>query len=106
MRILSSLLLLIPAINVYSQRLLTIDEAIGTALKNNYDILLMKNDAQSAAVDYSYAYAAFLPMVDGTAGKIWNDNNQKQNFIDGRKRSANVNSSNITATVNLDWTLF
>jgi outer membrane protein TolC len=106
MRILSSLLLLIPAINVYSQRLLTIDEAIGTALKNNYDILLMKNDAQSAAVDYSYAYAAFLPMIDGTAGKIWNDNNQKQNFIDGRKRSANVNSSNVSATVNLDWTLF
>lgn len=106
MRLFSSISLILLSLNVLSQRVLTIEEAIGTALKNNYDILLVKNDAQSAAVDYSYAYAAFLPQINGTAGKVWNDNNQKQNFIDGRKRSANVNSSNISATVNLDWTLF
>lgn len=106
MRLLSSIVFLMASLNVLSQRVLTIEEAIGTALKNNYDILLVKNDAQSAAVDYSYAYAAFLPQLNGTAGKVWNDNNQKQNFIDGRKRSANVNSSNISATVNLNWTLF
>ena len=57
-------------------------------------------------MDYSYAYAAFLPQLNGTAGKVWNDNNQKQNFLDGRKRSANVNSSNVSANVNLEWTLF
>ena len=106
MRILSPIIFLLVSVNVHSQRVLTIEEAIGTALKNNYDILLVKNDAQSAALDFSYAYAAFLPQVNGTAGKVWNDNNQKQNFIDGRKRSANVNSSNVSATVNLNWTLF
>ncbi len=106
MRILSPIFFLLVSVNVHSQRVLTIEEAIGTALKNNYDILLVKNDAQSAALDFSYAYAAFLPQVNGTAGKVWNDNNQKQNFIDGRKRSANVNSSNVSATVNLNWTLF
>ena len=106
MKLLSSIVFILVSLNVLSQRLLTIEEAIGSALKNNYDILLVKNDAQSAAVDFSYAYAAFLPQLNGTAGKIWNDNNQKQNFIDGRKRSANVNSSNISATVNLNWTLF
>jgi outer membrane protein len=106
MRILSSIVLLTVSLNVYSQRVLTIEEAIGTAVKNNYDILLVKNDAQAAAVDYNYAYAAFLPQLNGTAGKVWNDNNQKQNFLDGRKRSANVNSSNVSAAVNLEWTLF
>lgn len=107
MRILSSLALLILVTNTYSQeKLLTIEDAIGTAVKNNYDILLVKNDAQSAAVDYSYAYAAFLPIIQGEAGRVWNDNNQRQNFQDGRKRSANVNSNNLTANVNLDWTLF
>lgn len=106
MRILSSIVLLTVSLNVYSQRILTVEEAIGTAVKNNYDILLVKNDAQSAVVDYSYAYAAFLPQLNGTAGKVWNDNNQKQNFLDGRKRSANVNSSNVSANVNLEWTLF
>src|SRR5215210_7756035 len=106
MKFLSSTVFLLLTLNVFSQTVLTIEEAIGTALKNNYDILLIKKDAQSAAVDYNYAYAAFLPQLNGTAGKVWNDNNQKQNFIDGRKRSANVNSSNVSATVNLDWTLF
>lgn len=106
MRILSPIIFLLVSVNIYSQRVLTIEEAIGTALRNNYDILLVKNDAQSAALDYNYAYAAFLPQLNGTAGKVWNDNNQKQNFIDGRKRSANVNSSNVSATVNLNWTLF
>jgi outer membrane protein len=106
MRILSSIVLLTVSLNLYSQRRLSIEEAIGTAVKNNYDILLVKNDAQSAAVDHSYAYAAFLPQLNGTAGKVWNDNNQKQNFLDGRKRSADVSSSNVTAAVNLEWTLF
>jgi outer membrane protein TolC len=106
MRVSISIIFLLLSAQVFSQRVLSIEEAIGTALKNNYDILLMKNQAQTSAVDYSYAYAAFLPQVNGTAGKIWNDNNQKQNFIDGRKRSANVNSSNLTAAVDLDWTLF
>lgn len=94
------------SVHAFSQRVLTIDEAIGTALKNNYDILLFKNRAQSSVVDYSYAYAAFLPQLNGTAGKVWNANNQRQNFIDGRKRSADVNSNNVTAAVDLDWTLF
>ena len=106
MRILSSALFLLVSVNIYSQRILTIEDAIGTALKNNYDILLLRNRAQSAAVDYSYAYAAFLPQLNASAGKVWNDNNSRQDFLDGRKRSANVNSSNVTANVNLDWTLF
>lgn len=106
MRILSSIVLLTVSLNVYSQRILSVEEVIGTVVKINYDILLVKNDAQSAVVDYSYAYAAFLPQLNGTAGKVWNDNNQKQNFLDGRKRSANVNSSNVSANVNLEWTLF
>ena len=81
MRILSSIVLLTVSLNVYSQRILTVEEAIGTAVKNNYDILLVKNDAQSAVVDYSYAYAAFLPQLNGTAGKVWNDNNPTDIFF-------------------------
>jgi outer membrane protein TolC len=105
MRILSLFLLFICS-SVFSQRILSIDEVIGTALKNNYDILLVKNEAEVSATDYSYADEALLPQINAAAGKIWNDNNQKQNFIDGRKRKANVNSSNLTAAVNLEWTLF
>jgi outer membrane protein TolC len=106
MRIFKLLVLLCSFIPAYAQKVLSIEEAIGTALKNNYDILLVKNESESFAVDYRYANAGFLPQLNGEAGTVWNDNNQRQNFTDGRKRSANVNSRNISAAVSLDWTLF
>ncbi len=106
MRITGVWAFLLISFSVQSQNLLSVDEAIAIALKNNYDILLVRNEAEAFAIDERYANAAFLPQLNGTAGKIWNDNNQRQNFTDGRKRSANVNSSNLTAAVNLDWTLF
>ena len=88
------------------QQPLTVDEAIASALKKNYDILLVKNDAESYATDNQYANAAFLPQVAGTASQIWNKNIQQQDFTDGRKRKAAVSSGNLAAAVNLNWTLF
>ncbi|MBP9099699.1 MAG: TolC family protein, partial [Ferruginibacter sp.] len=43
------------------QRLLTVEEAVAAALKNNYDIQLLKNDSAVFALNNSYAKAAFLP---------------------------------------------
>lgn len=106
MRLLIVLIILISFNPVRAQRVLSVQEAIATALKNNYDIRLVTNDAESFAVDYEYSDAAFLPQLNATAGKIWNNNNQQQDFTDGRKRKANVKSSNIQAAVTLDWTLF
>lgn len=106
MRLIGLLLLISVYVPLSAQRVMSIEEAMALALKNNFDIQLVRNDSASYAIDYSYANAAFLPQLNGTAGRIWNDNNQEQNFTDGRKRKANVNSSNITAVANLDWTLF
>ena len=44
--------------SLQAQKLLTIDEAIATALKNNHDITLAKYDSASAAIDYSFKGAA------------------------------------------------
>lgn len=106
MRLIGLLLFVCAYVPLSAQRVMSIEEAMALALKNNFDIQLVRNDSASYAVDYNYANAAFLPQINGTAGRIWNDNNQEQNFTDGRKRKANVNSSNITAVANLDWTLF
>ena len=106
MRILYILLFLLFAFTSNAQQILTIDEAIGAALKNNYDIQLVRNEAEAAAVDYRYANTAFLPGLSGTASKIWNRNSQRSDFQDGRKRQGDVKSSNLNASVNLDWTLF
>jgi outer membrane protein TolC len=90
-----------------AQRVLTLEEAIATALKNNYDIQLSKNDSAVAALDYSFRNAAFLPRVNGTLGTTFNNNNQKQRFADGTQKQLNdIRSNNYNAAVQLNWVLF
>jgi len=92
---------------VAAQRILTLEEAIATALQHNYDIQLSRNDSAVAALDYSYRDAVFLPRLNATAGTTWNSNNQKQTLADGSKRNQNgLKSNNINAALNLNWTLF
>jgi outer membrane protein len=90
-----------------SQRILTLEEAIASALQNNYDIMLARNDSAVAALDYSFRNAVFLPRLNATTGATWNKNNQKQTLADGTKREQNnIKSNNINAAINLNWTLF
>ena len=90
-----------------AQRVLTLDEAIATALQNNYNILLSKFDSVSAAIDYSYRNAAFIPRLNGNVGTVWNNNDTKQVLSDGTKReSSGLKSNNLTAQLALNWTLF
>lgn len=104
-----SLAFLVPAT---AQDSLTLQQAIEAALKNNYDILLTRNDSASYALDNSYAWAAFLPQLNGVVGTTWNKNNQQLKF---QKRAGGGDSSvtrdavkthNINYAVNLNWTLF
>jgi outer membrane protein TolC len=89
-----------------SQTQLTLQEAIATSLQNNYDILLSKNDSAVAALDYSFRNAVFIPRLNGNLGTTWNRNNQKQDFSNGTKREGDVRTSNISASLALNWTLF
>ncbi len=104
-----SLVVLTPAL---AQDSLTLEQAIMAALKNNYDILLTRNDSASYALDNSYSWAAFLPQLNGTAGTTWNRNNQQLKFS---KRNGGGDSSvtrdavkthNMNYALNLNWTLF
>ena len=61
-----------------AQRMLTVEEAIATALQNNYEIQLAKNDSAVAALDFSYRNAVFVPRINATAGTVWNNNNTSQ----------------------------
>jgi outer membrane protein TolC len=92
---------------IFAQKILTVEEAIATALKNNYDIELLRNDSASFALDKSYAKAAFLPRLNATTGLVFNNNNQHQKFSDGTKRERNgIRSNNLSGAVQLNWTLF
>ena len=68
---------ILPFAALSQQNLLTLEQAIGTALQNNYNILMAKNDSISFAVDRSYVYAGFLPRLNGAALQNWNLNAQK-----------------------------
>ena len=92
---------------VWAQQPLTIEQAIATSLANNYDILLSRNDSSLAALDYSYANYAFAPRLNATTGYNLTSNDSKQVLADGSKRERNgIQSNNLTASLNLNWTLF
>ncbi|PSL22621.1 TolC family protein [Chitinophaga ginsengisoli] len=92
---------------VHAQQVLTPEQAIDLALKNNYDIRLAKNDAAITANDYAYANLAFAPRVNGTANKVWNATRTKQEFANGSKRdTSGIHSTTLSANVSLAWTLF
>lgn len=100
-------ILLFTGFTASAQRMLTVEEAIATALQNNYDIQLSKNDSMVAALDYSYRNTVFYPTLNATASTTWNNNNQKQTLADGTKREqSGIRSHNSSAGVQLQWTLF
>lgn len=107
MRKLFFLLFLAPALPLPAQRLLSLEEAIASALKNNYDILLSRNDSAVAALDYSYRNSVFYPRLNVTSNGIWNNNKQRQTLADGTKREQkNLRSNSQNVALNLNWTLF
>jgi outer membrane protein TolC len=92
---------------VTAQELLTVDEAIAEALKKNFDIEMVRIDSTAYAIDNAYANAAFLPALNASASKVWNNNNQQQRLSDGSKRERDgIKSSNLVSSINLNWRLF
>ncbi len=89
------------------QQVLTLEQAIDVALKNNFDIRLARNTAELAANDYAYANFAFVPRLNATAGTTWNNTATKQEFVNGTKRdTSGIKSNNLSGNVTLSWTLF
>lgn len=89
------------------QKVLTLEQAIDVALKNNYDIRLARNTAELSANDYAYANFAFIPRLNATAGTTWNNTATKQEFVNGTTRdTSGIKGNNINGNVNLSWTLF
>lgn len=91
----------------FAQQTMTLEDAIGIGLKNNYDILLAKNQSEVASNDYHYAFGAFLPNLSATASKNWSVTDINQKFSNGQKQERNGSKSNtVSAAANLNWTLF
>lgn len=86
---------------------LTVEEAVAYALRNNYAILLARQDSAVAAINYGYRNAAFFPQLNATGTALFSRNNQKQTLSDGSKRNrTGIHTTNLTNALNLNWILF
>jgi len=86
---------------------LTAEEAVAFALRNNYSILLARQDSAVAAINYDYRNAAFLPRINATGTALFSNNNQKQTLADGSERNrSGIRTNNLSSSLNLNWTVF
>lgn len=106
-RLLVALLILVFGEQAVAQELVTLEEAIALALKENYDVQLAQNLSLSARTDEKYSVGALLPQLNGTAATNWNSNHQEFAFADeSRNVSGDAKSNNATASLQAVWTLF
>lgn len=90
-----------------AQDTLRLQDAITIALKNNYDIRLVKNDVQIARNNRNAGNAGMLPSLAGTFNEGGSRQNTVQTPATGDERRANgVRSTNQSYGVALDWTIF
>jgi outer membrane protein len=87
--------------------LLTLREAVEIALKNNYNIVLAKNNKAIAQNNVTVGNAGFLPVVTGSL----TENNSRQH-IDQTRSDGTVNvipnakNSSLSFGPSLNWTIF
>lgn len=90
-----------------AQQQLTLKNAIDTALKNNFDIQIAKNNAEIGKIKNTYGFAGGLPTVLGSAGDLGSVSNINQEQSDGTTYSeANVAANSIDAGINASMVLF
>jgi outer membrane protein TolC len=100
-------LLTFNACGVFAQTKMTPDEAVKIALSNNYSIQIAKNQSKIAENNYSAAATALLPTLDATGSYTKSKTNTKLEFFNGGTIDRNgANSSNLSAGVTLNWTIF
>lgn len=93
--------------NSNAQEVLTVDNAVQIALKNNYDIKIASNDAQVSKENKSIANAGMLPIIDATVTQNNTIQNTKQTQATGEVRELdNAKNNSLVYGVSLGWTVF
>jgi len=97
------------ALTANAQRapLLTLKDAIDTALKNNFDIRLTKNTSAIASNNVTLGNAGILPQVAGSFSSTNSIQDTKQTRSDGSVNQINgARNSSLNYGINLNWTIF
>ena len=92
---------------VNAQKAITIDDAIAISLKNNYDILVARNDADIDKINNAIGNAGMLPSVTLNGSGNYTLNNSHVEQAGGiTVNTPNAESKSVGAGVALNWTLF
>ena len=88
-------------------QLLIVDEAVEIALKRNYDILIAKQNLETAKANNTVGNSGMLPNINATVGDNFSLTNLNQKFTNGTEINRNnVQGNNLNTTVALGWTVF
>ena len=95
------------AFNCFGQEVLTVQDAVKTAIENNYQIITASNNLRIDSISVSPGYAGMLPSLEATIS----DNNSIQYLSqirsDGTKITRdNAKNNSLAYGVAMDWTLF
>ncbi len=88
-------------------QVLTVDEAVARALKNDFDIQLSRNEASIAKANNTPGNAGMLPELSATVAAGYDSKRTTQELADHSEREYNpLNSKVLSAGVQLSWTFF
>ncbi len=97
----------ITTVKAQNAPLLTLREAVEIALKNNYNIVLAKNNKAIAQNNVTVGNARFLPVVTGNLTQNNSRQHIEQTRSDGTVNSIpNAKNSSLSYGPSLNWTIF
>ena len=105
-KVLIYMILLLP-LKILAQQPLDLKNAIDTALKNNFDIQIAKNNAEISKINNKFGVAGGLPSINVTAGDNNSVYNLNQKLSSGEEiNKNNVSSSSLNAGITANIVLF
>jgi outer membrane protein len=106
-KFLFQIVLLVFVPKLMAQDILTVDEAVQIALKNNYDIRIATNELNADKENNSIGNAGMLPEINASLTKNNSIQNSKQTQSNGDVRELdNAKNNRLEYGVNLGWTVF
>ncbi len=92
---------------VFSQSVLTVEDAIKIGLEKNYSVLIVKNEQEIAKLQNNFGNAGMSPTVSVNANLNLATINSYQEFSTGVIQERNgAQSNNTGASVNVGWMIF
>jgi outer membrane protein TolC len=92
---------------LFSQDLLTPEEAVSITMKNNYDILVSQTASEISKKNSTAGNAGMLPDIGLNIIDNYAFNNISQDLSDGTSiNSTNARANSLNGNVELNWTLF